>query len=81
MIYDEIFQIVLENIEEKEIKIDFETEFQQIGITSISFINIIIKVEQKYQIEFPDEKLLLSEAGTIKKIGDIVTMVLSKNIQ
>lgn len=81
MIYDEIFQIVLENIDEKEIKIDFETEFQQIGITSISFINIIIKVEQKYQIEFPDEKLLLSEAGTIKKIGDIVTMVLSKNIQ
>lgn len=81
MIYDEIFQIVLENIDEKEIKIDFETEFQQIGITSISFINIIVKVEQKYQIEFPDDKLLLSEAGTIKKIGDIVTMVVSKNIQ
>jgi len=79
MIEDEIRQIVLENIEQKEsnTEISTETNLQDIGMTSISFISIVVKIEEKFEIEFPDEKLLISEAGTIKSMCDIVTTVLS----
>lgn len=78
MIENEIRQIVIENIEKLEI--NAETNFQDIGMSSISFLTIIVKIEEKFKIEFPNEKLLISKAGTIKNLCDIVTTILSSKV-
>ncbi|NJD03802.1 MAG: acyl carrier protein [Ruminiclostridium sp.] len=42
------------------------------GIDSIMLIRIVVSVEEAFQIEIPDDKLLLSEMDTVTKIANIV---------
>lgn len=42
------------------------------------FISIVVDIEEKYNIEIPDEYLLFTEIGTVNKIIDIVTSVMKE---
>ena len=61
-------------------QIAIEDELQSVGMDSISFIQIIIEIEKEFDIEFPDEKLLITEAGTINKLCDIVEALTNEEI-
>lgn len=43
---------------------------------SIKFINIIITLEEEFDIEIPVEYLLLTEMNTISKIAGVISAVL-----
>ena len=47
-------------------------KLENAGMDSISFICVIVEIENYFDIEFPDEKLILEETGTIKQICEIV---------
>lgn len=49
-----------------------EDNLQNYGLDSLLFVKIIVDIELAFNIEFPDDKLILSEANTIAKIYDIV---------
>lgn len=49
-----------------------EMDLEKLGLNSISFIRMIIQIEDEFEYKFPDSKLLLSEANTINKILDIL---------
>ncbi len=49
--------------------ITLKTDLQKLGIDSLSLMNLIIEVEEKYGILFPDDELL-----AIKNVGDIITL-------
>ena len=66
--------ILTETIE--NIRID--TNLQDVGMDSISFIKVIIEIESYFNIEFPDEKLIITQAGTIKDLCDIIITVKAK---
>ena len=39
---------------------------------SITFIQIIVKLEETFDCEIPDSKLLISEMDTVQKIFDVL---------
>lgn len=44
----------------------------ELGVDSITFIRIIVELEELFEIEIPDEKLLITEMSTIRKMVEVV---------
>lgn len=64
----------IENIEEV-IEINptqLDDDLSELGMDSITFIRIIVALEELFEIEIPDEKLLITEIGTIRKMVEVV---------
>ena len=59
---------------------DINEELSVLGVSSIMFISIVIAIEEKYNIEIPDEYLLNTEIGTVNKILAIVTTVIEEKL-
>lgn len=74
----EILKTVNAVLEKPIIQDQVEMEFSNIGIDSITFIRMIVSLEETFEIEIPDEKLSISEINTIVKITETVNEVLSK---
>jgi len=49
-----------------------DTKLQTIGMDSINFIKLIVEIECEFDIEYPEDKLLISESGTVRQIVAIV---------
>lgn len=45
------------------------------GVDSIKFIMIIVSLEKEFDCEFPDEKLLITEMDSTRKIYDILKSI------
>ena len=43
---------------------------------SIAFIHIVVALEEEFDIEIPDEYLLLTEMNTISKIAEVISATL-----
>jgi acyl carrier protein len=69
-IRDIVANIITLTMPINDVKID--TDFRNIGMDSLSFINLIGKIEDVFGIEFPDEKLIMEESSTIEKLCNIV---------
>ena len=54
-----------------------DVNLEDYGIDSISFIRIIVALEEFYECEIPEDKLLLSEMGTVQKIMDVLDKLLA----
>lgn len=68
MIFD-----ILGNIENVTVvKDNLNVSLTDMGVDSISFIKLIVALEEKFECEIPDEKLLITEMNTVQKINDIL---------
>lgn len=70
---ESILEVVNTNIENTEITVDqADDDLSQLGMDSITFIRIVIALEETFEIEVPDEKLLITEMGTVSKMLEVV---------
>jgi len=78
---DEVTEIIKTtiNLTEPIENISINTNLQSVGMDSISFIKIVVEIENNFDIEFPDEKLLITQAGTIKDLCEIIKSVKGKD--
>lgn len=60
-------------------RIDCNTNLQDIGMDSLAFVEIVIKMEEQFNIEIPIHELVLSESGTIASLCRIVDSVINKD--
>lgn len=75
----EILDIINSVLKTSEItEEDINKELSILGVSSIMFISIVIAIEEKYDIEIPDEYLLSTKIGTVNKILDVVTMAIGE---
>jgi acyl carrier protein len=51
---------------------DADKNLFELGIDSIDLISAVVKLEETYKIEFPDEKLIASELDSVSKIISII---------
>jgi len=75
MKYESIIRkIISENLNATESieTFDINENLQNIGMDSIAFVKIIVELEGNFDIEFPSEKLIIAEAGTINKLCEIM---------
>ena len=77
----EILDIINSILETSEItEKDINEDLSMLGMSSIMYISVVIAIEEKYNIEIPDEYLLNAEIGTVNKIFDIVTTVIEEKL-
>ncbi len=60
------------DIDENKVELLSDTNLQNIGMDSIKFIKVIVEIEGEFDIEYPDDKLLITESGTLEKMVAVV---------
>ena len=68
-----VLEILNNNIADANVSNDMlEENLPALGMDSISFIQIIVELEEVFECEIPDEKLLIAEMDTVQKILDVL---------
>lgn len=49
-----------------------EDNLSELGMDSITFIQIIVGLEEAFNCEIPDSKLLITEMDTVRKMYDVL---------
>lgn len=81
-IKEKIIKIVNANLKEsneKSVDIVIEQEdydLSQLGMDSIAFICVVVALEEAFEIQIPDEYLLITKMNTISKMADVISAVL-----
>ena len=66
---EKVIEILNTSIENAEIiKDKLDEDLSELGMDSITFIQIIVALEEEFECEVPDSKLLLGEMNTVNKI-------------
>jgi len=74
-IQKKVFKLVASNLDVRiSNTVSFDTDLAKAGIDSITFINIVVTLENEFDCIFDDEKLLLTAFPTIKKIAEYVEL-------
>ena len=53
-------------------KDNIDKDLLEMGIDSVEFISVIVKLEETYDFEFPDEKLTMAEMHSVRGIIAII---------
>lgn len=78
----EIIQKVTEIIQkesELEVIIKINDDLANLGINSLNFIRMIVRLEEAFNIEFPDEALEYDKFNTILEIATYIDNFLLNN--
>ena len=62
-------------------KEDFSTDLSKLGMDSIMFIGIVVALEEAFDCEFPDAKLLPTEMKTIQDMVDVLQELYEEQIR
>lgn len=57
-----------------------EDDLTDCGMDSIIFIQTIVALEEEFDCEIPDSKLMLSEMNTVKKILDVLQHLYDESV-
>ena len=72
-IINDIIDIINKNIENANITHNqVDEDLSQQGMDSIKFICIVIALETAFEIEYPDDYLLITQSNTLNKLASIV---------
>lgn len=75
---DKIKKLLLENLPEGRYNISFNDDISQFGMDSIQFINFVVSLEELFDCEIPDSKLVLEEMNTIDKVYAVLSSICDK---
>lgn len=76
-ILDKVLKVLNANLENTEITSEqIDEDLSALGMDSITFIRVIVALEEAFDIEIPDEYLLLTEMNTISKMTNVISAVL-----
>ena len=52
-----------------------EDSLPELGMGSITFLQIVVALEEEFGCEIPDEKLLITEMDTVQKMLDVLQSI------
>lgn len=64
--------VIVSIYEIKKIEVNKDSKFDEIGLDSIEFVQLIVNIEDKFNIEFNEEELNLD---MYKNINDLVKVI------
>lgn len=59
--------------------LDTNADLREVGLNSITFVGIIVAIEDQYCIEIPDDYLIIDFGNTISKLCEIIMKVVAGN--
>ncbi|MBR5760731.1 MAG: non-ribosomal peptide synthetase, partial [Lachnospiraceae bacterium] len=73
VIHKDVKETVSEYLKEKiDVAVEYETRLERLGIDSLTFIRLIVFLEEKYGFMFDDDKLVISAFPSIYDLGDYI---------
>lgn len=74
-----ILDIINSNIENVNLQFNqADEDLVDMGMDSIKFISIIVALEDNFEIEYPDDFLLIAQSNTVNKLASVVASALEK---
>lgn len=70
--FNRVINIIYDNVDFINCKLETGTKFETLDIDSITFIKIIISIEREFNFEFDDDFLSLSLFPTISSLCDYI---------
>ena len=65
----EVIKIINETVEGIDFtEVQADSDLTELGMDSISFIQVIVQIEETFECEIPDSKLLMADMNTLNKI-------------
>lgn len=78
VVLSKVIEIINKNMEENKIGVEQAGEdLLQLGMNSIIFIRIVVSLEEEFNCEIPDSKLLITEMKNVNNFVDVLMSVLS----
>ena len=75
---EKILEIV-NSVQDMEVTVDqCDDNLLELGLDSIKFIQIIVSLEEAFECEIPDEKLLLTEMNSVNKMLEVLQLAVSE---
>lgn len=76
---EKILEIV-NSVQDMEATVDqCDDDLLELGLDSIKFIQIILSLEEAFECEIPDEKLLLTEMNSVNKMLEVLQLAVSES--
>lgn len=76
---EKILEIV-NSVQDVEATVDqCDDDLLELGLDSIKFIQIILSLEEAFECEIPDEKLLLTEMNSVNKMLEVLKLAVSES--
>lgn len=76
---EKILEIV-NSVQDMKVTLDqCDDDLLELGLDSIKFIQIIVSLEEEFECEIPDEKLLLTEMNSINKMLEVLQLAVSES--
>lgn len=76
---EKILEIV-NSVQDMEVTVDqCDDNLLELGLDSIKFIQIIVSLEEAFECEIPDEKLLLTEMNSVNKMLEVLQIAVSES--
>lgn len=78
-VQQKILDIINSNIENANLQLNqADDDLVAIGMDSIKFVSIVVALEEIFEIEYPNDYLLITQSNTLKKLESIVAGALEK---
>lgn len=76
---EKILEIV-NSVKDMEVTVDqCDDDLLELGLDSIKFIQIIVSLEEAFECEIPDEKLLLTEMNSVNKMLEVLQLAVGES--
>ena len=76
---EKILEIV-NSVQDMEQTVDqCDNDLLELGVDSIKFIQIVVSLEEAFECEIPDEKLLLTEMNSVNKMLEVLQLAVSES--
>ena len=73
---ENVLEILNSNIENAKITLEqLDSDLSELGLDSNTFIEVIVSLEEEFECEIPDSKLLISEMNTVNKIIGVLKSI------
>lgn len=71
-IISELKEFIESDILDSAVKLEPDSRFQTAGIDSFSIVEIILFIQQRYQISIPDDQLVPENFSTLRYLARLV---------
>lgn len=75
-IQEKILEIINDTIENPVSENQVDEDLSLLGMDSLKFISIVVTLEENFDMEVPDEYLLMTELNTVRKLVKVVSEAL-----
>ena len=76
MVFDKVKELIVDQLDVEEDAVKTESVIiDDLGADSLDVVDLVMSIEEEFDIEIPDEKLSLNEMNTIAKIMDVISSI------